>query len=58
LIEQVSQFQQQINGCPINLADRLWVKTRLDPEQEKLRVSKETGFIVFFSMLQSEWRSL
>lgn len=40
LIEQVSQFQQQINGCPINLADRLWVKTHLDPEEEKLRVSK------------------
>jgi transposase len=39
LIEQVSQFQQQINASPIHLADRLWVKTHLDPEEEKLRVS-------------------
>ena len=40
LIEQISQFQQQINASPNDLADRLWVKTHLDPDEEKLRFSK------------------
>ena len=39
LIEQVKQFKQRINSDPIEIADRLWVKTHLDPEEEKLRVS-------------------
>ena len=39
LIAQVACFQQQINADPIALADRLWVKNHLEPEEEKLRVS-------------------
>lgn len=39
LIAQVDCFQHQINADPIAVADRLWVKSHLDPEEEKLRVS-------------------
>lgn len=39
LIEQVNQFKQRINADPIEIADRLWVKTHLEPEEEKLRIS-------------------
>jgi transposase len=39
LIAQVDRFQAQINADPIALADRLWVKSNLDPKEEKLRVS-------------------
>jgi len=39
LIAQVDRFQTQINADPIALADRLWVKSHLNPEEEKLRVS-------------------
>jgi transposase len=40
LIAQLEQFQQDINATPYAIADRLWVKTHLDPEEEKLRISK------------------
>ena len=39
LIEQVNLFKQRIHADPIEIVDRLWVKTHLDPEEEKLRVS-------------------
>ena len=39
LIAQVNRFQQRINADPIAISDRLWVKSHLDPEEEKLRVS-------------------
>lgn len=39
LIGQVVGFEQRINAEPLTLADRLWVKTHLNPEEEKLRVS-------------------
>ena len=39
LRQRVEQFQQEINAQPLALADRLWVKNHLDPEEEKLRVS-------------------
>lgn len=39
LIEQVGRFEQRINASPNDVADRLWVKTHLEPEEEKLRVS-------------------
>jgi len=39
LIERVSAFEQAINAFPLVLADRLWVKTHLKTEEEKLRVS-------------------
>lgn len=39
LTQRVEQFQQEINAKPLALADRLWVKNHLDPEEEKLRVS-------------------
>ncbi|HJW29327.1 MAG TPA: hypothetical protein VJ508_08730, partial [Saprospiraceae bacterium] len=40
LMTLLEQFQQEINATPYAVADRLWVKTHLDPEEEKLRVSK------------------
>lgn len=40
LIAQLEQCQQEINATPYVVADRLWVKTHLDPEEEKLRISK------------------
>ena len=40
LMLQLEQFQHRVNATPYAVADRLWVKTRLDPEEEKLRVSK------------------
>lgn len=39
LQQRVEQFQQEINANPLVLADRLWGKNHLDPEEEKLRVS-------------------
>lgn len=39
LIQQVECFQQRINADPNTLADRLWVKNHLEPEEEKLRFS-------------------
>jgi len=35
----VADFQARLNGDPFVTADRLWVKDRLDPEEEKLRFS-------------------
>lgn len=40
LIDAVSIFQNQINTIPVALSDRLWIKKHLEPEEEKLRVSK------------------
>ncbi len=40
LMAQLEQFQQEINATPSAVADRLWVKTHLAPQEEKLRVSK------------------
>lgn len=37
LIQAVSHFQHHINLDPISLADRLWVKNHLDPDEEKLK---------------------
>jgi len=39
LTRRVAAFQARINQEPFVLADRLWVKDRLDPEEEKLRFS-------------------
>lgn len=39
LIAQVKQFEARINAKPMEIADRLWVTTHLNPELEKLRVS-------------------
>ena len=36
---QVTQFQQRINALPLVIADRLWVKSHLDPKEEELRFS-------------------
>jgi hypothetical protein len=33
------EIEQRINDDPIALADRLWVKDELDPDEEKLRIS-------------------
>lgn len=40
LTERIEQFRQRINADPNGLADRLWVKDQLYPEEEKLRISK------------------
>ena len=37
LTRRVAAFETRINKDPCALADRLWVKDQLDPEQEKLR---------------------
>jgi transposase len=39
LIQQVQLFQQRLNQTPLDIAERLWVKSHLDPKEEKLRVS-------------------
>jgi transposase len=40
LIRRVAAFEAAINQNPYAVADRLWVKDALDPEEEKLRFSK------------------
>jgi transposase len=39
LTRRVGAFEARINKDPFALADRLWVKVQLDPEEEKLRFS-------------------
>jgi transposase len=40
LIRRVAAFEGDVNANPYAVADRLWVKDHLDPEEEKLRFSK------------------
>jgi transposase len=40
LIRRVAAFEKRVNASPYLLADRLWVRDRLDPAEEKLRFSK------------------
>jgi hypothetical protein len=40
LIRRVAAFEVDVNADPCVVADRLWVKDHLDPEEEKLRFSK------------------
>ena len=40
LTRRVAAFEAQANQQPYAVADRLWVKDRLDPDEEKLRFSK------------------
>jgi transposase len=40
LIRRVATFEDRVNASPYLLADRLWVRDRLDPAEEKLRFSK------------------
>jgi transposase len=40
LIRRVADFETNVNAEPWTVADRLWVKDHLDPEEEKLRFSK------------------
>jgi transposase len=39
LTRRVADFEARLNREPFVVADRLWVKDRLDPEEEKLRFS-------------------
>jgi hypothetical protein len=39
LRRRVTEFQTRINQDPDAVADRLWVKDQLDPDEEKLRFS-------------------
>ena len=40
LSRRVAAFEARLNQDPCTVADRLWVKDRLDPEEEKLRFSR------------------
>jgi DDE superfamily endonuclease len=40
LIRRVAAFEANVNANPCVIADRLWVKDHLDPEEEKRRFSK------------------
>ena len=40
LIRRVADVETNVNAEPWTVADRLWVKDHLDPEEEKLRFSK------------------
>ena len=40
LTRRVGDFEERLNRDPFVIADRLWVKDLLDPEEEKLRFSK------------------
>ena len=39
LIRRVAAFEARVNHYPCTIADRLWVKDQLDPDEEKLRFS-------------------
>src|SRR4051794_16045263 len=39
LIRRVDAFEARLNQDPLPIADRLWVKDCLDPDEEKLRFS-------------------
>ena len=39
LIRRVATFEDRINQNPCTIADRLWTKDHLDPDEEKLRFS-------------------
>jgi transposase len=39
LTRRVADFEERLNGDPLVVADRLWVKDHLDPDEEKLRFS-------------------
>jgi transposase len=40
LTRRVGAFEARLNRDPVIIADRLWVKDHLDPDEEKLRFSK------------------
>src|SRR3954451_24951102 len=40
LTQRVADFEMRLNREPFVVADRLWVKDTLDPDEEKLRLSK------------------
>ena len=40
LTRRVADFEGRLNQEPFVIADRLWVKDTLDPDEEKLRFSK------------------
>ena len=40
LTRRAADFEARLNRDPFVIADRLWVKDQLDPEEEKLRFSK------------------
>jgi transposase len=40
LTRRAAEFEARLNRDPLAIADRLWVKDHLDPDEEKLRFSK------------------
>ena len=50
LTRRVAEFEARLNRDPFVVADRLWVKDHLDPDEEKLRFSNSTRFILPFEV--------
>ncbi len=48
LIAQVNRFQQRINADPIAIADRLWVKSRLDQMKKNYSFQSRRGLNPYF----------
>ena len=44
LTRRVAEFEARLNRDPFVVADRLWVKDHLDPDEEKLPFSNQTRF--------------
>src|SRR3954454_13016882 len=44
LSRRVAAFEDRLNQDTCTVADRLWVKDHLDPDEEKLRFSRWTRF--------------
>ena len=44
LVAAVRKFTERINQKPLTIADRLWVKSSLDEEEESLRKADSTDY--------------
>ncbi len=55
LARRVAAFETRINQESYALADRLWVKDHLNPDEEKLRFSSWTRFNLQFRRQQHPW---
>jgi hypothetical protein len=50
LTRRVAAFEAHLNQDTYTLADRLWVKDHLDPDEEKLRFSNQTRFSLLYCL--------
>jgi transposase len=62
LTRRGAEFEARLNRDPFVVADRLWVKDHLDPDEEKLRFSNSTRFSADFSVRPEgayhQWREV